>query len=124
MSKRALTPSVFCKEGREPSSVEVRGTYVHVMVRDASLRALTGKGWVGSGDAFDSLVTAGHCFESTLDGHVPVTVAEAIPLGCIEERAERESAIWPPAGPFRPPQVPCLETDRAPSLDPSSPVRQ
>ena len=39
-------------------------TYVHVAVRD-KLRAEARKGWVGTGNAFDSLVTTGPCFEST-----------------------------------------------------------
>ena len=43
--------------------------------REMRVRAVTRKGWMGSGDAFDSLVTARPCFESTR--HVLATTGNA-----------------------------------------------
>ena len=48
-------------EGIVPS---LERTYVHVGVRD-KLRAVARKGWMGSGNAFDSVVMTRSCFKST-----------------------------------------------------------
>lgn len=42
-----------------------RGALTSMFAERDKLRAVARKGWVGSGDAFDSLVTTSPCFEFT-----------------------------------------------------------